>query len=259
MIQHSYPLVENKMIARNIYQMSFVADTLATEPEPGQFFQLRVNEAYDPLLRRPISICNYDSKSKLVTLIYRKGGRGTDLLSKKKVGDLIDLLGPLGRGFPYQDLAANKTALIVGGGVGLPPLYYLARKLKQNGVQLTTVIGCLSQVDRILYDEFKELGEVRLATVDGSCGLQGTVLDAFTTDESWDRFYTCGPTGMLRTLQELWIDTEIEGFMSLEERMACGIGACYGCTIQVDRGKYPGGYQKVCTDGPVFSFREVII
>lgn len=259
MMQDNYPLVENKMIARNIYRMSFIADSLASEPEPGQFFQLRVSEGYDPLLRRPISICDYDSESKLVTLVYRSSGRGTELLSKKKFGDPIDVFGPLGRGFPYQDIGPNKRILLVGGGIGLPPLYYLGRKLKENGMQLTTVIGCLSQVDRILYDEFKELGDVRLATVDGSCGMQGTVLDALSADDNWDRFYSCGPTGMLRTLQKLWMDKNIEGFMSLEERMACGIGACYGCIIKVDREKYPGGYQKVCSDGPVFSFREVIL
>lgn len=247
------------MIARNIYKMSFIAEGLETTPEPGQFLQVRVWEGYDPLLRRPISICDYDDASKLLTLVYRTGGRGTELLSRKKVGDLIDVFGPLGKGFPYQDFGANKTALLIGGGIGLPPLYYLAKKLVQKGVRITTIIGCLSQVDRILYDEFQALGEVRLATVDGSCGLQGTVLDAVGTDESWDRFYTCGPTGMLRSLQRLWSNRDIEGYMSLEERMACGIGACYGCIVKVDREKYPGGYQKVCSDGPVFSFREVIL
>lgn len=259
MMQNSYKLLENQEIARNIYRMSFCADTLASEPEPGQFFNLRVSEGYDPLLRRPISICDYDCKTKLVTLVYRTGGRGTDILSRKRIGDQIDIFGPLGRGFPYQDMATGRSALLIGGGVGLPPLYYLARKLKQRGVKLTTLIGCLSQVDRILYEEFEELGDVRLATVDGSCGKQGTVLDVLNNNESWGRFYTCGPIGMLRTLQELWRDTDIEGYMSLEERMACGIGACYGCIIKVDPEKYPSGYQKVCSDGPVFAFREVIL
>ena len=259
MIQFTAPIVENTIIARNIYRLSFVADQLSVPPQPGQFLQLKVGDGLDPLLRRPISICDYDPASQLLTLVYRIAGRGTDLLSKKKPGDLLDVFGPIGRGFPYEDLTSGQRVLLIGGGIGTPPLYYLAKELSRKGIQLTTIIGCLSQVDRILFDEFAELGEARVATVDGSCGLQGTVLDALDPAESWDRFYSCGPPAMLRALQDYWGDTDIEGYVSMEERMACGIGACFGCIVKVDREIYPEGYQKVCVDGPVFAFREVIL
>lgn len=259
MMQFTSPIVENTLIARNIYRLSFVADQSAATPMPGQFLQIKIGEGLDPLLRRPISICDYDHNSNLVTLIYRIVGRGTELLSKKKAGELIDVFGPLGTGFPYADLVLGQRVVLIGGGIGTPPLYYLAKELHKRGIKITTIIGCLSQVDRILYNEFAELGEVRVATVDGSCGLQGTVLDALDPDEKWDCFYSCGPIAMLRALQDFWGETKIDGFISLEERMACGIGACFGCVVKVDRDIYPDGYKKVCVDGPVFAFREVIL
>jgi len=260
---------QNELIAPSIYQMILspssnnMNDVIKpvqsdVEVKPGQFIYLRINDGTEPLLRRPISIHDYNPLTKQITLIYRIKGDGTKRISSKKRDEMIDVLGPLGNGFTYESMK-HKHVVIIGGGIGIPPLYYLAKKILESGVTITTLLGFQSAEDAILIEQFALLGEVRVATIDGSLGTKGTVLDLINEGDKWDTFYSCGPKGMLRGIQEKWEAEQINGYISLEERMGCGVGACYGCIIKVDPNIEPSGYKKVCSDGPVFSFREVIL
>lgn len=258
MNQYLMTIKENKEIAKDIFQIIVEAKSVIT-PIPGQFLYVRINETNQPLLRRPISIHDYDPSSKQISLIYRIIGDGTRLLSKKKPGEEIDILGPLGNGFTYNNIEINQKLLLIGGGIGTPPLYYLAKKLSEMGSKITILLGFQGKNDSILVNEFSSFGEVRVSTIDGSLGVKGTVLDLINATDNWDVFFTCGPTAMMKAIQQRWFDTNMVGYLSLEERMGCGIGACYGCIVKVDKTIYKEGYKKVCSDGPVFSFREVIL
>ncbi|MGD9677881.1 MAG: dihydroorotate dehydrogenase electron transfer subunit [Vulcanibacillus sp.] len=269
MNQYIMTVKENIEIAKDIYQIiiepksinrfSKNIDIISMLPLPGQYLHIRVSETNNPLLRRPISIHDYDSSSKEVSLIYRINGDGTRLLSKKKYGDEVDVLGPLGNGFSYKQIEKGREILLIGGGIGTPPLYYLAKELVGMGFKITTLLGFQTKEDSILVSDFSILGEVRISTIDGSLGIKGTVLNLINECDKWDVFYTCGPTAMMKAIQQRWIATEMVGYLSLEERMGCGVGACYGCVVKVDKSIYKEGFKKVCSDGPVFSFREVIL
>lgn len=252
---------ENKEIAKDIYQLIIEPKSInrCIVPFPGQYLYIRINETNQPLLRRPISIHDYDSNNKQLSLIYRVIGEGTRLLSKKKLGDEIDILGPLGKGFTYNNIESNKKILLIGGGIGTPPLYYLAKELVKMGLKVTILLGFQGINESILVKEFSSLGEVRVATIDGSLGVKGTVLDLINENDNWDVFYTCGPIAMMKAIQDKWFNTDIVGYLSLEERMGCGVGACYGCIVKTDKNINNEGYKKVCSDGPVFPFREVIL
>ncbi|WP_339062371.1 dihydroorotate dehydrogenase electron transfer subunit [Tepidibacillus marianensis] len=196
---------------------------------------------------------------KEVTFVYRLEGEGTKIISQKKVGETIDLLGPLGNGF-YIDEIKEGNVVLIGGGVGIPPLYYLGKQFVAKGIKVISLLGFPSQEDSFLIENFSELGDVKVATIDGSYGVKGTVLDLMNDDLDGYPFYSCGPKGMLRAIQQYYVDNpQIEGYFSLEERMGCGIGACYGCIVKVNLSYDLRGFKKVCSDGPVFPFREVIL
>lgn len=228
-------------------------------PKPGQFLYIRVSDSSEPLLRRPISIYDYDEEREIVKIIFRIEGEGTKRLSLKQKDDLLDVLGPLGNGFSFKSNKNDNGTILIGGGIGIPPLYYLAKQLVNNRIRVTTILGFQSKQDAFLINEFSKLGETRIASMDGTIGTNGTVLDVISDNDHWDTFYACGPAGMLKALKERWVNHPIEGFISLEERMGCGIGACYGCIVKLDRSINDRGYKKVCSDGPVFDFREVIL
>lgn len=252
-------VISHRQIAENIYELILSGELVSQMKEPGRFVHVKVSSGHDPLLRRPISIANIDALKKEFTLIYRAEGRGTTILSKKLVGESVDVLGPLGHGFPVEETDAGETALLVGGGIGVPPLYELSKRLVARGIHVVHVLGFQSQSALFYEEAFSELGPTYVATVDGSYGTHGFVTDVIKGEGiQFDTLYTCGPTPMLKALEEEYASRK-KVFLSLEERMGCGIGACFACVCH--RAGDPNGftYKKVCTDGPVFRAGEVVL
>ncbi|MBQ8172422.1 MAG: dihydroorotate dehydrogenase electron transfer subunit [Mailhella sp.] len=221
--------------------MVLAGDTSAMTA-PGQFVEISLEGFF---LRRPISICDYDDSS--ITIIYKVVGQGTDAMTRLKAGDTLDLLTGLGNGF--DPAKSGEAPLLVGGGVGVPPLYNLAKKLLAAGKKVNVILG-FNKAEEIFYaEEFKALGaNVTVTTVDGSVGVKGFVTNALP--ESISFVYTCGPLPMLKALYKATGD--ISGEYSLEERMGCGFGACMGCSIMTREGA-----KRVCKDGPIFQ-KEVL-
>ena len=183
-------------------------------------------------------------------MIYRADGRGTALLSEKKQGDQVDVLGPLGNGFPIDKIEAGQKALLVGGGIGVPPLYELSKRLVEKGVQPIHVLGFQSESVVFYEKQFIELGDTHIVTADGSYGSAGFVTNVLETlQDDFAVYYSCGPTPMLAALEKMY--PEKEGYLSFEQRMGCGIGACFACVCDTTE-KIDADYVKVCSDGPVF-------
>ncbi|RNA69662.1 dihydroorotate dehydrogenase electron transfer subunit [Alteribacter keqinensis] len=247
-------VVSHRSIAKNIYECSLSGELVELMARPGQFVHLRVSDNTIPTLRRPISICSVDHQKNAFTMVYRVEGIGTHALSQKRTGDQVDVLGPLGHGFPISGLKEKSHCLLTGGGIGVPPLYELAKQLTKQGHSVATVLGFRSKEDVFYEAEFSELGATYVATEDGTLGERGFVTDVIATNRlSGDRYYACGPRPMLRAIEN---NMTIPGFLSLEERMGCGVGACLACVCDV---KNEEGYRKVCSDGPVFKAGEVVI
>ncbi|WP_414053083.1 dihydroorotate dehydrogenase electron transfer subunit [Macrococcus animalis] len=245
-MQEEMRVVSQRNIARNIYEIVLVGQITKEMTTPGQFVHIRVGDSSEFMLRRPISICSVDQTQHTLTCLYRVEGKGTTVLSKLKVNDTVDILAPLGHGFPVD--AAKQTALLIGGGIGVPPLYELSKQLNARGIKTIHVLGFQSKEDIFYLDEFSKLGETHIATVDGTFGTQGFVTDVIKVlPKNFDTFYTCGPIVMIKAIESVLPDTK--GYVSLEERMGCGIGACYACVCKADN---DAGYVKICTDGPVF-------
>ncbi|TCP52417.1 dihydroorotate oxidase B electron transfer subunit [Tumebacillus sp. BK434] len=250
-------ILEHKAIASNMMWMVFEAPE-NLDFSPGQFLHIRVTDGVDHLLRRPISLCKVLGDKAGIGIAYRVGGKGTRLLQAKRPGDTLDVLGPLGKGFPLHD--GDEHVLLVGGGIGVPPMLELAEQLTRQGVRVTSIVGFQTEQVAILIDELNVFGEVLVATNDGTLGKQGFVTD-YMTDQllaSADRFYACGPTPMLRAVQEK-MKGKVEGYLSLEERMGCGIGACMACVTSCVLEDGTVGYKKVCKEGPVFPAPEVVL
>ncbi|MEK4030259.1 dihydroorotate dehydrogenase electron transfer subunit [Pseudobacillus sp. FSL P4-0506] len=251
-------VVSQQNIAKNIYELTLQGELVQEMNEPGRFVHLKVSGQTMPLLRRPISIANIDQVNSRFTMIYRAEGEGTKLLAEKKPGDQVDVLGPLGHGFPVNEAQAGETAILVGGGIGVPPLYELSQRLNEKGVKTIHVLGFQSADVAFYEDRFAELGETYVATVDGSLGTKGFVTDAIREfNLQGDILYSCGPVVMLRALEELQLTKK--GFISLEERMGCGIGACFACVCHTQNDPTGTEYRKVCSDGPVFPMGEVAL
>ncbi|MDA3130978.1 dihydroorotate dehydrogenase electron transfer subunit [Aliibacillus thermotolerans] len=245
-------------IAHRIYEMKLFG-TIATEVKmPGQFLHILPSHQLQPLLRRPISISHVNQEEKELTIVFRREGEGTTLLANKTPGDTVDVLGPLGNGFQVEEVSAGDSVLIVGGGVGVPPLYDLARALKEREANVTTVLGFENKEAMFYEKAFQSFGEVFVSTVDGSIGTKGFVTDVIQEKNiSFDRLYACGPVPMLKALETNY--PEAVGSLSLEIRMGCGIGACFACVCHVQGDASGHDYRKVCSDGPVFPWREVVL
>ena len=244
MKQVVFEIVSNRPLTQSVYEMTLKGDTSAIT-RPGQFVELSLEGLF---LRRPISVCNYDEG--LMTLIYKVVGKGTAQMAALPVGTKIDTLTGLGNGF--NDAVECKSALLVGGGVGVPPLYRLARNLIGQGKSVTVVLGFNTSSEIFYREQFEALGaQVVVATADGSCGVKGFVTDAIAQNNIVaDYFYSCGPLPMLRALTTA---LDIPGEISLEERMGCGFGICMGCSIQT-----ASGPKRVCKEGPVFRKEEIL-
>ena len=233
----------NEQIAKNVYRMQLCGDT--TGILPGQFVNIRVAGQF---LRRPISVCNVtevkgerlEAKG-MLTIIYKVVGVGTEAMSQLPVGTQLDVLTVLGNGYDLSK--AGNQPLLVGGGVGVPPMYMLARQLREMGKEVKVILGFNTQEEVFYEDEFRALGcDVTVTTVDGSHGMKGFVTNAMDGQQSY--YYTCGPLPMIKALIQT---AGTNGEVSMEERMGCGFGACMGCTIQTTQGP-----KRVCKEGPVF-------
>ena len=242
MIQALYKISSNEKIARDVYRMVLVGDTSHVTAS-GQFINIKLEGKF---LRRPISICDYDEKS--ITIIYKVVGSGTEMMSKMNAGEILDALVALGNG--YDTSKSGDSPLLIGGGVGVPPLYNLAKRLISENKKVTVVLGFNSSVDAFYEDEFRKIGaEVIVATADGTKGVKGFVTDAMKgLDYSY--FYTCGPEVMFRAIEKI---VKTSGQYSFEERKGCGFGACRGCSCKT---KY--GNKRICKDGPVLEREEII-
>ena len=232
----------NRPIAKNVWRMTLAGD-LSDIARPGQFVNLKLDGFY---LRRPISVCDKDGD--LLTLIYKTVGNGTRALTGYGAGKEIDCLIGLGNG--YDDAPSGNAPLLVGGGVGAPPLYWLARTLLEKGKRVSVILGFNTKDEVFLEDEFRALGaKVVVTTADGSCGKKGFVTNALD-EVDFGYVYACGPEPMLRALYRA---TTVDGQFSFERRMGCGFGACMGCTC-----KTVAGSKRICREGPVLERREIL-
>ena len=246
-------VVSQQALTDDIFSMWIQADEIAGAAVPGQFISVYTKDA-GKLLPRPISLCQVDKEKGQLRIVYRVVGAGTSQFSGYQAGDDIEIMGPLGNGFPLE-LAAGKKVFLIGGGIGIPPMLELARQLD---CEKQAVLGYRDVL--FLNDEFEKFSDVYVATEDGSAGTKGNVLDAIRENGlKADVIFACGPTPMLRALKAYAEEHEIECWLSLEEKMACGIGACLACVCQskeVDEHSHVHN-KRICKDGPVFLAQEV--
>lgn len=245
-------IIRQEEIADDIYSMWLRTDEIAAHAKAGQFVSVYCKEG-SRLLPRPISICEIDAKDGAIRLVYRVAGKGTEEFSKMSTGMQLKIVGPLGNGFPKK----KKKAFLIGGGIGIPPMLELAKELD---CEKQIVLGFRDEL--FLMDEFRTQGNVYVATEDGSAGTEGNVLDAIRENGlEADIIYACGPLPMLRALKAYAAEKQIECWISMEERMACGIGACLACVCkskEKDAHSHVNN-KRVCKEGPVFRAEEVEI
>ena len=243
MIQSIYTVISNKKIADNVYKMILSGDTSAFS-KPGQFLNIKLDGLF---LRRPISVCDYDDNT--ITIIYKTVGVGTDKMALMDAGEKLDILTGLGNGFDTEK--SGSTPLLIGGGVGVPPMYGLCKKLLSEGKQVSVILGFNKESEIFYKEEFEALGaKVYIATADGSVGTKGFVTDIMK-DLDYSFFYTCGPMPMFKAIEKI---AKGSGEFSFEERMGCGFGACMGCSCKT----ITGGYKRICKDGPVMQREEIL-
>ena len=248
---HDTKVIENRLIAKDVFELQLHAPELAAAALPGQFVHMQTGMFGKPLLRRPISIADADPAKGIITCIYKVVGTGTGVLANREPGAVVNVMGPLGTGFPTESVNDGHV-LLIGGGVGVPPMYILAKALTKAGVSCHMFLGFRSSEDVFYEEKFQELGDTWVATEDGSRGYKGFITDLLT-EEHASRYYACGPKPMLAKVKH---QLTIPGYLSLEERMGCGVGACLACVCRTNTDR---GYAKVCSDGPVFDSKEVII
>ena len=251
-------VLSQSILAEGIYDM-WLETELAMDAHPGQFVGVYpANKA--TLLPRPISICEVDKEKSALRLVYRVVGSGTAEFALYQPGDIIMILGILGNGFPLE-AAEGKRVVVMGGGIGVPPLLQTAKELSQKGTEVTAVMGYRNE-ETFLSDDFKKYAKMVIATEDGSVGTKGNVIDAMNENcVECDVILACGPMPMLRAIKKYAQDKGIKAYISLEERMACGVGACLGCvckTKEVDHHSHVHN-ARICTDGPVFDAEDVEI
>ena len=244
-------IISQEEIAPAIYSLWIKTDKIAQYAKAGQFISIYCEDG-SRLLPRPISICEADKENGRLRIVYRIAGAGTKEFSAYKEGDTLDIMGPLGNGFPLK----KKKAFLIGGGIGIPPMLELAKNLD---CEKTAVIGYRDK-ETFLADELRKYADVVIATEDGSVGTKGNVIDAIRAEKlTADIIYACGPTPMLKALKTYAMENGIECYISLEEKMACGIGACLGCVCHSkDIDEHSNVRNKrICKDGPVFRAEEV--
>ncbi len=243
MKQSIFAVETNKKIAKDVYEME-LAGHVSNITATGQFVNIKLDGMF---LRRPISVCDFSDN--YLKLIYKVVGRGTEYMSTLESGAELDILTGLGNG--YDTEKSGEMPLLIGGGVGVPPMYALAKKLISEGKQVSVILGFNSKADVFYEDEFNKLGcKTIVATADGTYGKKGFVTDCLSDVGEYSYFYTCGPEPMLKALYKA---TATSGQFSFEERMGCGFGACMGCSC-----KTVTGYKRICKDGPVLDKEEIL-
>ena len=241
MEQGIFTITENTPLTPAVYRMRLTGD-ISDITAPGQFVNIKLNGLY---LRRPISVC--DAQDGALTLIYKAVGRGTEQMARMRAGDALDILTGLGNGYNLRESGSHP--LLLGGGVGVPPLYMLAKRLIAEGKRVSVILGFNTKNEVFYADEFRALGcDVTVTTADGSHGVRGFVTDALPGEYTY--FYTCGPEPMLKAVNRA---CQTSGQFSLEERMGCGFGACMGCSVQT-----ADGPRRICKEGPVFRKEELL-
>ena len=241
MKQSLFEIIENNPLTENVYKMVLKGDTSAIT-SPGQFVNIKLDGLY---LRRPISVCNVDGD--MLTIIYKTVGKGTKQMAQMKEG-MLDILTGLGNGYDLS--VSGQNPVLLGGGVGVPPMYLLAKQLIAEGKQVQVILGFNKKSEVFYEEEFKRLGaNVTVTTVDGSYGIKGFVTDALQNMD-YSYFYTCGPEPMLKAIYKASVTS---GQMSFEKRMGCGFGACMGCSC-----KTITGYKRICKEGPVMRKEEIL-
>lgn len=255
-VQLRSKLIKKEQLKSDIFKFSLSAKEITDIAKPGQFIEIRVTEGLDPFLRRPISIYNMDKENGILEIIFRVQGKGTGILARKKEEDLIDIIGPLGYGtFKYEEY---KNIAILGGGIGVFPLYELAKNASKTAT-VNTYLGFRDKEAVLLEKEFEEVSnKLVITTDDGSYKIHGFAINELKKDiekEKIDAIFACGPLPLLKAVQELAKEKNIPCQISLEEKMGCGLGVCLGCAVEVAA----GGYEHVCKQGPVFDSKKVII
>lgn len=248
-------IVKKESLKKDIFQFTIESKKMSHEALPGQFLEIRVNDDIEPFLRRPISIHKINPEKNELEFIFQVKGKGTEILSNKQEGDKISIMGPLGKGsFRFKN---HQKISIIGGGIGIFPLYELAKQANQNA-DVTTYLGFRSKDFVVLEDEFSKVSnKLVITTDDGSYKESGFAINFLKADcekEKPDCIYACGPLPMLKAVRDFATQNNIPAQVSLEERMGCGIGICLGCAV---KRKNAEGYKHVCKDGPVFDVNEV--
>ena len=242
MKQSIFTILSNKALTDCVYKMVLSGDTTAITAA-GQFVNIKLDGLF---LRRPISVCDYDDQT--LTIVYKVVGKGTEVMSKMTPGQELDILTGLGNGYDLS--TAGEKPVLLGGGVGVPPMYNLAKKLIADGKKVSVILGFNTKTEIFYEEEFKNLGcDVTVTTVDGSYGIKGFVTTALE-NMGYSYFYTCGPEPMLKAVHKASVTS---GQMSFEERMGCGFGACMGCSC-----KTLTGYKRICKEGPVMRKEEIL-
>ena len=281
MVQIDCPIISKKQISEKYFLLTFLCEKIAVMALPGQFVMVQIsNEKI--FLRRPFSICS--AYSKTFDIFFKVVGVGSELLSKKNVGDVLNIIGPLGNGYHFQ-LPSSNSPLLVAGGTGVASILFLAQRFTLHSSRPTVFLGAKTKKDVLFEKEFKKLGyKVIVSTEDGSEGSEGLVSDVFSRCLFTYSLihlsticYACGPKPMLEAVAKICKDTKLKCYVSLEERMACGVGACVGCVVKIRRSMSPDiigvncvrcpmskvrsqefEYKRVCKDGPVFDAEKII-
>ncbi|MDO4519024.1 MAG: dihydroorotate dehydrogenase electron transfer subunit [Eubacteriales bacterium] len=254
-VKETCTVISQECIGKDIYSLWIQTGEIAKEAKPGQFVSLYSNDG-SKLLPRPISLCEIDNENSRLRMVYRVTGpnTGTDEFSKLTAGDKIEVLGPLGNGFPLEE-AEGKKVFLIGGGIGVPPMLETAKRLNADK---TAVMGYRDEL--FLDKDFEKYAKLCIATEDGSAGTKGNVLDAIHENAlEADMIFACGPTPMLRALKTYALEQNMVCYISMEERMACGVGACLACVCkskEVDHHSHVHN-KRICKDGPVFLSTEV--
>lgn len=248
-------VLSQEMIAPQIFSLWLQTEQIAGAAVPGQFISVYSNDS-GRMLPRPISICEIDREKKTLRIVYRVAGKGTDEFSKCVAGDKLEILGPLGNGFPLDRCPEGKKAFLIGGGIGVPPMLQLSKELKGE----VQVVSGYRDSQLFLADELSQNGKLYVATEDGSVGTKGNVLDCIRENNlEADVIFACGPTPMLRAIKAYAAEKNIECWISLEEKMACGIGACLACVCKSKEVDHHSNVhnKRICKEGPVFLADDV--
>lgn len=254
MRQFSAKIIKNNRISHDFFHLEFEWNTSAPAPKPGQFLTIRVSDEAIPLLRRPFAISALNQSQNTASIIFQCRGKATQLLSAKLPEDTIDVIGPLGNTFPLP--LKNQNAILVAGGIGLGPILFLSKFLNTTKISSQFIFGCRNKTS-IPEDDLFHSEKPIICTDDGSAGFKGTVSDYLKTSQSITAdsvIYSCGPGPMLQACHKFAQKKGISCWVSVEQIMACGVGACMGCVVKI---KQSPGYARACKDGPVFSGNDI--